>query len=147
MTAIYIWLIIGIILLILEIFFPGFVLLSFGVGCICSSIAALFGLGTNWQLLIFVITTTLIFFGIKPILVKVLYNPDKEVKTNVDALTGLTGTVIETIEKDGTGRVVLGGEEWMAVADKNQKYEVGCKVKVLRIEGTKVFVTKENEEG
>lgn len=59
---------------------------------------------------------------------------------NVDALVGTIARVSERIEKDQEGVVLLYGTYWRAHA--LESIEVGERVKVLKVEGTSLFVEK-----
>ena len=65
-------------------------------------------------------------------------------KTNVDAVIGSEGYVTVTVDNlAATGQVKLGAMEWTARSTTGTVIEKGSLVKVDRIEGVKVFVTKE----
>jgi membrane protein implicated in regulation of membrane protease activity len=62
-------------------------------------------------------------------------------RTNVDALIGQRGIVIEKIDyAASTGRVKLGGEEWRAVTEDESSIDVGDRVVVHKIIGNRVIV-------
>jgi membrane-bound ClpP family serine protease len=54
------WTVLGVILIITEIFTPGFVLLWFGVGALTAALAALVGLSYPLQFLIFFVVSTIL---------------------------------------------------------------------------------------
>lgn len=143
MDAWHYWLIAGIFLIILEIFTPGFVLASFGFGCLMASISAYFEIAMIYQICFFSVGTLIIFFGIRPLFKKFLL-PEKHIEeTNVKALIGKEARVIEQVNnKLNIGRVVIGGEDWRAVAEDNAIYKDGAMVVVTKVEGTKVFIKK-----
>ena len=63
-------------------------------------------------------------------------------KTNVNALIGKEGLVLETIRPFSAGQVKLDGLEWSAAAaDPHMTIESGTAVKVEHIEGVKLIVT------
>ncbi len=138
------WIIIGILLFIFEIFTPGFVLASFGLSCIFTALAAMLGYGFKTQLIVFCIVTLAIFFSIRPVLKKYFYRFDDQLKTNVHALIGKSGMVIEKIQPSHNGgRVKIGGEDWKAQSLAGEEIEVGENVIIRKIEGVTVFVDKE----
>ena len=143
MEAWHYWLIAGLLLIILEIFTPGFVLASFGIGCFAAGLSASFGMSFYFQIFLFSAGTLLVFFGIRPLFKKYLLPPRVEEPTNVAALEGKSGRVTETVDNNNdSGRVKIGGEDWRAVAEDNQVYKEGETVQTIRVEGTKVFVKK-----
>lgn len=89
----HVWVIVGILFFIGEIFTPGFFLACLGIACLGSGIASAFGLGIGSQVLVFSITTLAVFFGIRPFFLKYLHSPGTKVETNVKALVGKTGLV------------------------------------------------------
>jgi membrane protein implicated in regulation of membrane protease activity len=108
--------------LIIEVFTLGFLAGALGVGLVFASIGAAMDLSNEWLLGLFAIGSTVAFFTIRPIIEK--FNKT-EVKTNADSLIGLTGRVLDCDPAQGTGRAMIGGDDWkiefegeMAVGDK-----------------------------
>jgi membrane protein implicated in regulation of membrane protease activity len=141
----YIWLALGIIFLIAEIATPGgFVLACFGIGCFVTGFFAFVGFSFSVQILIFSIASLALFFSIRRLFPKLFPQSANQIKTNVDALTGKIGVVSEMIDPTtGKGRVVVGGEDWKGVSVNDTVIESGKKVRVIRVEGTKVIVEKD----
>jgi membrane protein implicated in regulation of membrane protease activity len=137
----HIWTIAAIILFILEIFTPGFLLASFGIGCLFAALAALVDFGLKIQIVGFIMGTLVAFFGVRPFFTKYCYKASSGVKTNVDALSGKTGRVIEEINHEsGSGRALVGGDDWKAVSADGGIIDKGTMVEVVRVEGITVFV-------
>ena len=71
---------------------------------------------------------------------------DKEIiKTNADKIIGSYVIVTKTISHDTIGEIQYEGRLWRAQTNTNNTYQEGDKVIVEAISGTKVIVTKENE--
>jgi membrane protein implicated in regulation of membrane protease activity len=141
LTAWHIWIILAIILCILEILIPAFVLASLGVGCLAATVAAVLHFGINIQLVAFIVGTLGAFFGVRPFFTRYCYKASPGVKTNVDALIGKIGRVTEDINDElNTGRVLVGGDDWRAVALEGEVIEKNSKVEVVRVEVNKVYV-------
>lgn len=140
----HIWVIAGVVLLIAEIFTPGFVLACFGVACLVAAVFAAFDVGLTFEVIIFCVASVIAFFAVRPLFVKRFYRSDDEAaKTNVDALVGKEGLVAERIDPSvNVGRVLLGGDNWRAVSVDGAAIEHSEKVEVVRVEGTKLFVKK-----
>ncbi|MBN1594129.1 MAG: NfeD family protein [Candidatus Coatesbacteria bacterium] len=138
----HIWVIIGVALLIAEIFTPGFVLACFGVGCLVAALFAAFDLGLTVEVIIFCIASVVAFFAVRPLFVKRFYRSDNDAaRTNVDALVGKQGMVAERIDpSQNVGRINLGGDSWKAISEDGAVIERGEKVEVTRVEGTKLYV-------
>lgn len=99
--------------------------------------------GPIWlQITLFLVVSCALVAMLWPFIKKFL-RPRLE-KTNVDAVIGSEGYVTVTVDNlAATGQVKLGAMEWTARSTTGTVIEKGSLVKVDRIEGVKVFVTKE----
>ncbi len=138
-----IWVAIGIICIIIEIFTPGFLFLSFGVGAIITGLAALIIPSLTFQILTFAIVTLIVFILSRKFSKKLISNNYEE--TNVKALIGKTGKVTQEIPANEKGYVKIGGEEWAAVSEDNKEIKKDTRVTVNNIDGNKVIVTSIEE--
>ncbi|MEW6235424.1 MAG: NfeD family protein [Candidatus Omnitrophota bacterium] len=137
------WILAGVIVLIGEILTPGFVLGCFAVGCFGAGAAAKFTDSMTLQLTAFIASTLLGFFAVRPLFLHFLYGASSDVKTNVDALAGRRGFVIEPIDpRENKGRVKVGGEDWRGVSIDDSSMEKGTEIVVRRVEGTKLIVER-----
>jgi len=135
------WVIIGIAFLILEIFTPGFVVACLGLAFLITAIPASMGLDIKWQIVIFCIVNLVIFFFIRPFFLKYLSPNKPESRTNVDALIGKIGVVTQAVDPIAfTGRVNVGGEDWRAISSSDKVINVGEKIVVKKVDGTKLSV-------
>ena len=145
--AYYVYLILGVMCFIGEVFTMDFSLLCFGLGLLGASAASWLGLGLAWQVLIFIVLSLALFVGLRPLALRHLYHKNKDVKMNVDALIGRTVVVLTPPDpKDNIGRVLTDGDNWRAhFAAPSPK---GAEVKVEKIDGNTLFVTpiKKTEE-
>lgn len=142
------WIIIGILLMIAEIFTPGFLLASFGIGAYGASIAAYWGYEFKFQLLAFSIVTSAIFFAIRPLYFKFLHRFDDKRETGVKAFIGKAYKVTESINNtENTGRVTIGSESWRARSETDELVEAGELIKVIRIEGSTLMISSMNKIG
>lgn len=139
-----IWVAIGIICVIIEIFTPGFLFLSFGVGAIITGLLALVIPSIAFQVLAFAIITLIVFLLSRKFSKKFISNNYEE--TNVKALVGKTGKVTQQIPINEKGYVKIGGEEWSAVSKDNNEIKKDARIVVNDIEGNKVIVTLIEEE-
>ncbi|KQC09098.1 MAG: hypothetical protein APR54_03840 [Candidatus Cloacimonas sp. SDB] len=139
-----IWLGIGILCMIIEIFTPGFYFMSIGLGAVLTGLASLIFSGTVWQILIFALVTFIVFLFTRKLSKKIMSKTSKE--TNIYALKGKMGRVVKEIPKDGRGYVKVEGEEWSAKDSNNQKIVKDTKVKILEVEGNKLIVSEVMEE-
>ena len=134
------WLVLLILFLVAEGATAAVTTIWFAAGALVAMITALLGAQVWLQVIVFVVVSVGCLLALRPLLKK--YITPKKVRTNVDAVIGSQGVVLEKIDNlTGTGRVKLGGMEWSARAETNQCIEAGTVVLVDRIEGVKVFVT------
>ena len=134
------WLVLLILFLLAEGATAAVTTIWFAVGALVAMVAALLGAQVWLQVTVFVVVSVGCLLALRPLLKK--YITPKKVRTNIDAVVGSQGVVLEKIDNlAGTGRVKLGGMEWSARAEHNECIETGTLVRVERIEGVKVFVT------
>ena len=114
----------------------------FAAGSLASLAVSLLG-GEFWlQMVVFFVVSIVSLASLRPILKK-YFNP-KLHKTNVDAVIGTTGKVITAIDNiQATGQVKIAGMEWTARSTDGQPIEEGTIVVVDRVEGVKVYVSKQ----
>lgn len=111
----------------------------FAAGALVSLIVALLG-GQLWlQITLFIVVSALCLLAIRPLAQKHLNN--KVEPTNADRVIGSEAKVTETIDNlQGSGAVNIGGIVWTARGESDAPIPAGTLVRVLRIEGVKVFV-------
>jgi membrane protein implicated in regulation of membrane protease activity len=141
----------AIIFFIIEIFTPGFVLACFGIGFLVTALVSSFKASFEIQILIFSITTLVVFFGIRPFVLKYFFNKEEsKIQTNVNALIGKNARVTVKIDPPTySGRVAIEGDDWRAISIDEKSIDVGTIVKITRVDGTKLFVEEvksQNEE-
>lgn len=134
------WLGLFILFLMMEASSVAVISLWFAAGALVSMIASLFGAQFWLQGVLFFGVSILLLCTLRPLARK--YFTPKLVRTNVDAVVGTTGRVIEDIQNDlSCGRVKLGGQEWAARSTTGEILAEGTQVKVDKVEGVKVYVT------
>jgi membrane protein implicated in regulation of membrane protease activity len=139
-----VWLVAALLLFMAEMLAPGFWLLSVALGCLVAGLVSLVVPGFLAPALSFAAGTLLSLVAIRPMLLKWLHPPSREIKTNVDALVGKVGIVSEAIDPaTGRGRVVVEGEDWRGAALMDTAIEPGTRVMVVRVEGAILYVDKE----
>ena len=111
----------------------------FAAGALVALIAALLG-GPLWvQLTLFLAVSLLCLAAVRPLAKKHLNS--KVEPTNADRVIGARAQVTEDIDNiHGKGAVVIRGMTWSARSQDGGPIAAGAMVKVLRIEGVKVFV-------
>ncbi len=128
----------GIVLAILEVFAPGFILLPIGVAALLSAVFAGFVPDLTAQFAFFGTMDLVMFFAVRPIFLK---KEKDALKTNVDSMVGAEAFVTKEIESDQrSGYVKLYGDEWEALSANGHKIEMDARIRIVRVEGNKVFV-------
>ena len=132
------WLIIGIICGIIEVATMGFWFLWLALSALSVSLLTWLNVVSELpaQVIVFGIITIAFIILTRPLVVKLFKT--HEVKSNVDALIGLTGTVIVDISPHDSGQVNLQGEIWTARAD--QEISENSSVIVKSVEGVTLYV-------
>jgi len=145
-----IWVIVGIALIVAEIFTMGFVLFWFGIGALAAAFAGFLGLGVGWQFLVFAVISIALTAMSRTIFLKYLPLGDDEskVKTGMDALPGKVGTV--TSASKGAlmeAAVKVYGSTWTAYPiDGESELVEGEKVEVVQIKGSSIYVRRIRDE-
>ncbi len=146
--AYILWIVLGVVLIIAEIFTLGFVLFFFGIGAFAAALAGGLGFGFGLQFLIFASVSIALTAMSRTIFAK-YFSQDEEnaVKMGMDSLPGQIGTV--TLSSKGAlqeGAVKVYGSTWTAfpIEDEMPLIE-GEKVEVVRVRGSSIYVQKIEE--
>ncbi len=134
------WAGLALLMMIAEIFLPGFFLFCLGIGCIAASITAGLGFGPAIQLLLFSAFSLLAFFTVRPILMRRFWQKDV-MRTNADALPGMRGRVSQDFDPGlRLGRVQVGGDDWRAECLTDSPLRIGDTIEVVRVESNTLIV-------
>lgn len=134
-----IFVIVGILFLIIEIFTPMFFFLNFAIAAFLTAVLALFVF--SWNILIpsFVALSAIFLIFLRPLLVK---NKNGDKKTGVEEkYIGKTAKVIETVTSV-SGVVSIYDERWNARSNTGEEFPVGTEVKIIKNESLMLFVEK-----
>lgn len=137
----YFWLVTALILLLLEMTTPGlFFFVAFACGAICAALAAFLEFSVAFQLWISLFGGVVSFLILKHLfLSKKIAQID--LKTNVEALIGQEGLVLDTINIHQPGVVKVKGELWGAILmDGSSSLQKGTLVVVTGVQGNKLIV-------
>lgn len=134
------WLVLLVLFLVLEGVTVAMVSLWFAAGSLVSLVASLLSAPIWLQVVLFIVVSGVLLMLLRPISKKLLA---PKAKMNLDAVIGSTGRVTVAVDNDSAlGQVKLGAMDWTARSTGGEILEVGTLVKVDRIEGVKVFVSK-----
>ena len=144
------WAVLGLVLIVAEIFTAGFVLLWFGVGALVAALAALTGLGYPLQFLIFFIVSSALTAGSRTIFARYFVREDDGggLKMGLEALPGKVGTVVTSSRGSlQEGAVKVYGSTWTAYpAAGEPALEAGERVVVESVQGASIYVRRADSE-
>ncbi len=136
----YYWFGAMVVLMVIEVFVPGFVLGCLAIGSLGGMVASWFTEAWETQLIAASITASLAFVFIRPFALKKLFRAD-ELKTNVDSLVGRRARVSQGFDPQLLkGRVAIDGDDWMAVSKIPGKLDTGATVEIIAVESNTLFV-------
>lgn len=133
---IYIWLAVVILLAIAEFMTVNLITIWYVISGIVTIIVSFFITDFYIQFGIFTVLGTLLLITTRPSLKKILKL--KNEKTNADKIIGLEAVVVEKIDKNTVGKVLINGETWRAVS--NDFIKKSHVVVIKDFEGNKVVV-------
>jgi membrane protein implicated in regulation of membrane protease activity len=134
-----IWLIIGAVLAVAEIFTLTAALGMLGGAALVTAGFAAVGLPLPWQFLVFTVVATVSLLFLRPVALRHVRRPQAE-RFGVDALVGRAAYVVSEVTAVG-GRVRIGGEEWTARPyDETLVIPPGTTVDVIEISGATALV-------
>jgi len=143
---IYLWFILGAILIVAEMFTSGFVLLWFGIGAVVAGLIALLGVGFAAQAIVFLTVSIVLMIASRTIFENLFFrtSPGRAVKSGVEGLPGQIGVVVSPSQGAlNEAAVKVFGSVWKAYpAEGEQPLEEGQRVRVERVEGASIYVTR-----
>jgi len=143
------WLLLGVTLIIAEVFTLGFVLFWFGVGAVAAALVGFLGFGFVWQFVTFAVVSIALTAMSRTIFARYLPHRDENsLKMGMDALPGKIGTV--TGASRGAlreGAVKVYGSTWTAFPiDGETELAEGEKVEVVSVQGSSIYVRRVTNE-
>lgn len=138
------WIILGVGLIIAEVFTLGFVLFWFGIGALAAAFVGYLGLGFFWQFLVFALVSSALTAMSRTIFAKYFSHGETDaVKTGIDALPGQVGMVISDSKGAlNESAVKVYGSTWTAFPVDDEALTEGEKVEVVRVQGASIYVRK-----
>ena len=144
------WVVLGAVLIVAEIFTAGFVLLWFGIGALVAAFAAIIGVNSlAIQFAIFALVSIGLTAASRTIFVNYFSREStgESLRTGVDSLPGKIGTVVSSSRGAmNEGAVKVFGSTWTAYpADGESALEAGERVRVESVEGASIYVRRIDE--
>ena len=137
--AALIWLVLLIIFAVAEGLTAGLVSIWFALGALASLIVSFFTDNVVIQVGLFVVVSLIAMAIIRPLARK--YFTPHQVPTNFDRILGQEGIVTVAIDNlQAVGQVKVAGQVWTARSADDRPIPADSLVRILRIEGVKVYV-------
>lgn len=139
----WIWIVLGLALLLGELVTPGgFYILFFGIGALVVGALAGFDVaGPAWfQVVLFPIISVVSLWLFRE---RLLQATQKETPYNIDSMVGETAVMMEAIPSNGIGKAEMRGTSWSARNIGEKPLARGERCRVERIEGLTIFVRSE----
>jgi len=135
----WVWIGMALFFLLAEVFTAGFVLACFGIGALAAAVPAFLGFGLVWQLLVFIVVSTVAVLFSRRFADRV--TGDQPQGLGVDRVLGKHALVIEDIDPHSpSGRIRVDVEEWRAESEDGSAIAKGTLVEVLAVDGTRLRV-------
>ena len=139
----WLWLVVGVVLAIAEVFTTTFVLIMFAAGAFVAAGAAALGLPLWAQLLVFGAVSAATLWLLRPTIQGRLSRSQEAVELGLAEIEGGIGVVLQTVDMNH-GLIKIEGETWSARAlDAGQVIEPGERVRVIEIKGATALVWRE----
>jgi membrane protein implicated in regulation of membrane protease activity len=136
-TPVILWMTVAIVSGIIEVSIPHFGVIFASLGAVAAAIAASFGLGAIFQLVVFMVVSGASLAVLRPLLIG---TAAPGVPSRVEQLRGREGIVTHDIDPTvGAGRVNVGGEDWAARCPT--PLPAGTRIRVLGADGIVLEVT------
>ena len=146
MEPIYIWLMVLVFFVVIELATMGLTTIWFAGGALIALLLAAFNASFYVQLGVFLLVSIVLLVVTRPLALK-YFNKSVE-KTNAEGLIGKQAIVVTRIHNiKEEGQVMLGGMEWTARAyEENRIIPSGSIVEVKEIRGVKLIVSEIEKE-
>jgi membrane protein implicated in regulation of membrane protease activity len=136
------WLALILVFVIIEVTTVDFTFLMLAVGSVGGLLVGLFGVPWWVQIVVAGILSILLLFAVRPPLLRALKRGGDHAKSNVEALIGLSGTVVVDFNGNAGSVKLSNGETWTAKLSGNPDHPLdeGDRVIVTAIDGATAFV-------
>lgn len=139
----WVWLGLGVFFSVAEIMVAGtFFLLPFGVGAFVAAIVAFASASLTASWLVFILVSGAAFATLVPLGRRLDRSAESRERVGANRWEGRVGVVLEEIPEGpgSTGLVRVDREEWRAESEGDAAVPVGARVRVLRVDGTRLVV-------
>jgi membrane protein implicated in regulation of membrane protease activity len=134
-----IWIVSAAVLAIGELLTAGFFLLPFAVAAAAAGILALAGVGVAAQIIVFVVVAVTFLWLLQRFARKDIHG--ELIPVGAARYIGASALVTGTVDRlSGSGRVMMGTEDWRATTDGPDEIPVGSEVRVIEVRGARLVV-------
>lgn len=134
------WLIAAGVFFIIEMVTIGFLVFWLGIGALLAMVTSFITDSILIQVIVFVITSTLLLIFTRPLVNKFIKVP-KETVTNAYSIIGKKAIVVKEINNiEGDGQIKVDGEVWSAKSDTDEAIPKNTEVEIVEIDGVKAVV-------
>ncbi|MGC4747676.1 NfeD family protein [Micromonospora sp. DT201] len=141
-----VWIVLGVVLAVAEIFTTTLFLILFGVGAFAAAGAAALGAPGFVQALVFAVVSALSLLVARPVIRRHRRSAleSGEQPFGVEAIEGSTALVLERVDAEH-GLVKIDGELWSARSyDTTQSFDPGHRVQVIKVRGATALVWQDD---
>lgn len=135
MAALWIWLGLAAVCVVIEVLSVQLFFLMIAVGAVAAGISGALGADLVLQILVAAVMSALLILLVRPVAMRHLQSRNSHSATNVDALLGQPVRVTSNVTQTA-GTAVINGETWSArVEPHHDEIGPGTPARVLRIDG------------
>lgn len=136
-----IWLALILIFVIVEVMSLEFTFLMLAIGSLGGLVSGLVGVPWWGQVIVAGVLAIILLFLVRPALLRALRRGGDPTPSNVDALLGLTGTIVNDVHGRSNHVKLANGETWTARRGDGRELVEGDRVVVQAIEGATAVVS------
>ncbi len=139
-----VWIISAGVLALGELVTAGFFLLPFAVAAGAAGILSLAGVAVVWQIIVFVIVSIAFLWLLQRFAAKDIRG--ELLPVGAARYIGSSAVVTSTVDRlSGSGRVMMGTEDWRATVDGDRPIGIGAEVRVVEVRGARLVVEEVNK--
>ena len=143
LKAWHVWAVLGVLLFTAEIFLPGFVLASLGVGAFAGAAAHAASGDLGWAIAGFIAGTLVAFAGIRPVLVRTFMD-DSPSPFGAEGMKGEIVTIIDAGDVGGQLKAQFRGSTWSVTSDDDLLE--GDRAQIIEVNGATLKVARFTQE-
>jgi membrane protein implicated in regulation of membrane protease activity len=144
LAMIILWILFIVVTIIIEFETSDLVTIWFTLGAVGALIAAALNTKPLFQIGVFLVISMILLLSTRPLTKNMMRKGI--VRTNADKVIGMVGVVTKTIMPHEVGEVIVDNIQWRATNLDGFSFDIGEKVLIDAISGTKLIISKINKE-